>query len=122
MLVASTCPVCKEEEEDRAHYEYGCKAMEELRERVARRAGRQNPQITKEEWMLEEEVEEKTRVLIAKARWIYHCERCKIDLGKRRRMNLEIVMQRLDRRMEIVAEASKQKKSEPEPEPEPKAN
>jgi len=103
--VASTCPMCKEEEEDREHYEYGCKVMEELRERVAERVGRQT-QISKEEWALEAEVEEKLKLMIAKVRWIYHCERCKIDQGKRRRMNIEIIMQRLDRRMKIIEEAS----------------
>jgi hypothetical protein len=115
VLVDSKCPVCKLEEEDREHYEYGCKVMEGLRERVARKAGRESSQISKEEWMLETEVEVGLRVLIAKARWIYHCERCKIDIGKRRRMNIEIVMQRLDRRMKIIAEADKQQKK-PEPE------
>jgi hypothetical protein len=73
---------------------------------VARRAGWQSATFSKEEWALDKEMEEGVKVLIAKARWIYHCERCKIDQGKRRRMNLEIVMQRLDRRMKITEEAS----------------
>ena len=59
-------------------------------------------QISKEEWALEMDVEETLKVLIAKARWVYHCERCNIDHGKRKRMNLEIVMQRLDRRMKVI--------------------
>ena len=70
-------------------------------------AGWQSPDFDKEEWALDKEMGEKVKVLIAKARWIYHCERCKIDQGKRKRMNIEIVMQRLDRRMKIVDEASK---------------
>ena len=82
-----------------------CRAVTELRERVARRAGWQNSTFSKEEWALDKEMEEGVKVLIAKARWIYHCERCKIDHGTRRRMNLEIVMQRLDRRMKIAEEA-----------------
>ena len=100
-MVKSTCPMC-EEEEDRGHYEYGCKVVTQLRGKIVRRAGRQNAQISKEEWALETDVEETLKVLIAKARWVYHCERCNIDHGKRKRMNLEIVMQRLDRRMKVI--------------------
>ena len=70
-LVESTCPVCKEEEEDREHYEYGCKEMEKLRRRIAERIGRENGQISREEWGLEVEgMETETAIMIAKARWI----------------------------------------------------
>ena len=106
--VGSKCPMC-DETEDREHYEYGCKDSEELRKRVAIRAGRQPPLISREEWALEVEVEEDMKMMIATARWIYHCERCKIDLGKRRRMNIKIVMQKLDRRLETAEEAKKKK-------------
>ena len=34
--------------------------------------------------------------------WIYHFERCKIDLNQRRRMIIEITMQRLDRRRRVA--------------------
>ena len=91
-----------EEVEDREHYEYGCKEIEELRRRVAVIAGRQPPQFSREEWALEADVEGGTKLLIVAARWIYHCERCKIDLGKRRRMTLKIVMQKLHRRLILV--------------------
>ena len=40
---------------------------------------------------------------IAKARWIYHCERVKMDMKQRKRLNTDILMNRLNRRMEIVS-------------------
>ena len=39
---------------------------------------------------------------IAKARWIYHCERVKMAKRQRRRVNTEILMNRLNRLMTIV--------------------
>jgi hypothetical protein len=40
---------------------------------------------------------------IAKARWIYHCERVKMDMKKKRRLDTKTLMNRLDRQMMIVA-------------------
>ena len=100
--VASICPACKKEEEDWEHYEYGCEVGAQLREKVAKRAGRLSPELSRAERTLETSMEMTLKVMIAKARWIFHCERCKIDNGKRKRMNLTVVMQRLDRRMKIV--------------------
>ena len=105
-MTESTCPVCKEEEEDRKHYDYDCKVTKMLRERVAELAGRSTQQIEKEEWMLEKNVEEKLKLMIATVRWIYHKERCNIDNGKRRRMNLDTIMRKLDRRMEKTTDES----------------
>ena len=39
---------------------------------------------------------------IAKARWIYHCERVKMDMKQRKRLNIDTLMNRLNRRMTIV--------------------
>ena len=104
--------MCKEEEEDREHYKYGCKEMEKLRRRIAERIGRENGQISREEWGLEvEEMETETAITIAKVRWIYHCARCSIDNGKKKRMNIDLVIQKLDRRLTVLntidVEASK---------------
>ena len=101
-LIASTCPVCKTEKEDASHYNNDCSLIQVFRKRVAKR-GRRGGDITKEEWNLEAEgMEENMMVLIAKARWVYHCERCKMDRKKRRRLNMETLMNRLDRRMAII--------------------
>ena len=103
-LVKDKCPVCKEEAEDMPHYNYGCGAMQEFMERVARKAEEGREGFNREEWNLREEgMKEETMVLIATARWVYHCERCKIDRGRRKRMNIEVVMNRLERRMNITA-------------------
>ena len=71
-------------------------------EKVAKRAGRLSTELGQQEWTLETNMEVTNKVMIAKARWIFHCERCKIDSGKRKRMNLTVGMQMLDRRMMIV--------------------
>ena len=74
-----------------------------MNERVAQREGRAHA-FSRSEWSLEEEgMERGVMVSIAKARWIYHCERVKMDMRQRKRMNVETLMNRLDRRMTIVA-------------------
>ena len=95
----STCPVCKEEEEDWDHYDYECKGVKEMNKRVAEKAGREQP-YTREQWRLEEGLERTEMLNIAKARWVYHCERCKMDKGQRKRMNIQILMNRLERRLD----------------------
>jgi len=98
------CPVCKVEEEGWDHYDYECIGVREMNKRVAERVGRVD-MFSRSEWSLEEEGMERGMMLtIAKARWIYHCQRVKMDMGQNRRLNTEILMNRLDRRMTIVAE------------------
>ena len=102
--IKSTCPVCKAEEEDWDHYDYECQGVREMNAKVAERAGREQA-FSKEEWRLEKEgMERKEMMIVAKARWIYHCERVKMDKKKRKRMNTTTLMNRLNRRMKIVAE------------------
>ena len=48
-------------------------------------------------------MEKKVMLNIAKARWIYRCERVKMDMRQRKRMNMKTLMNRLNRRMVIVA-------------------
>jgi hypothetical protein len=97
------CPVCKTEEEDWNHYDYDCKGVKEMNENVAKSVGRAHA-FSRSEWSLEEEGKEKNVTLtIAKARWIYHCERVKMDMKKKRRLDTKTLMNRLDRQMMIVA-------------------
>ena len=73
-----------------------------MNERVAESVGRAQA-FSRSEWSLEEEGMEKgVMVLIAKARWIYHCERVKIGMRQRKRLNIDMLMNRLDRRMIVV--------------------
>jgi hypothetical protein len=105
--VKSTCPVCKEEEEDWEHYDYECKWMQEMNKKVPARVERDQP-FSKEEWRLEEEkMSEIEMLMVAKARWIYHCERCKIDMKQRKRIDITLLMNRLTRRMKIATKKVK---------------
>ena len=57
------------------------------------------------EWNLEAKTMDEDRAtLIAKARWIYHKERCRIDNKKVRTMNIDIITNRLKRQMNIGRE------------------
>ena len=101
--VTSKCPVCKAEEEDWEHYDYECRGVREMNERVAESVGRAQA-FSRDEWSLEEEgMDEGVMLSIVKARWIYHCERVMMDKGQRKRLNTDILMNRLNRRMEIVS-------------------
>ena len=46
-------------------------------------------------------------LMVAKARWIYHCERCKIDMKQRKRIYITVLMNRLTRRMKITTKKVK---------------
>jgi hypothetical protein len=100
--VTRECPVCKAEEEDWDHYDYECRGVKEMNEKVAESVGRTHA-FSRNEWSLEEEGMEKGVMLsIAKARWIYHCERVKMDKRQRKRLNTKILMNRLNRQMTIA--------------------
>jgi hypothetical protein len=97
------CPVCTVEEEDWDHYDYECRGVREMNRRVAESVGREQ-EFTRNEWSLEEEgMERGVKLSIAKARWIYHCQRVKMDMRQSKRLNIQILMNRLNRRMTIVS-------------------
>ena len=52
---------------------------------------------TREEWKLdcETEISREKMILIAKARWIYHKQRCRLDYGQRKRPNVETMIDTL---------------------------
>ena len=101
MAIESTCPICKEEE-SWDHCEYDCKGMMDMNEKVAQRLGRAEA-FSRQEWRLEvEDMEEQEKMSIATARWIYHCERCKIANKKKKRLNTQTLMNRWHRRMTIA--------------------
>jgi hypothetical protein len=49
-----------------------------------------------DEWNLNTDVEASTAVVIAKARWIYHCERCKLKNNQRKTLDIDILIERLE--------------------------
>jgi hypothetical protein len=85
------------------HYDYDCSGVREMNRRVGESVGREHA-FTKNEWSLEEEgMERGVKLSIAKARWIYHCQRVKMDMKQSKRLNTTILMNRLNRRMTIVS-------------------
>jgi hypothetical protein len=97
------CPVCKVEEEDWNHYDYECSGVMKMNERVAESVGRAQA-FSRSEWSLEKEgMKKEEMVHIAKARWIYHCERVKMDMKQKKRLNIDTLINRLNRRMTIIA-------------------
>jgi thioredoxin-related protein len=77
--------------------------VREMNKNVAESVGRAHA-FSRSEWSLEEEeMEEKVMLTVAKARWIYHCERVKMDMKKKRRLETKTLMNRLNRRMTTVA-------------------
>ena len=103
-MVTRICVVCKEEEEDWDHYDYECKGVREMNERVVRSGEKTGVQaFSRTEWSLEEEGMGKHMMLgIAKAPWIYNWESCKMDKRQRGKPNIETLMNRLHRRMKII--------------------
>ena len=111
--VQPTCRVCGKEDEDWTHYDYECQKMKEFREQVRVKAGLK--EISREQWSLEaRNMTAKTMTIIAKARWIHHKERCQKDMGKRKRMNMKIQMERLDRALTIIEDKEKEERKEKE--------
>ena len=47
--------------------------------------------------------------MIAKARWICHKDRCSMDNNQKKMMNIETVMQKLERKLLLLAGARNQK-------------
>ena len=93
--MSNLCPVCKQHKETREHYSYDCAATQQLIEQLKdvfeefkeEREKWMRPQ--RDEWNLNEECEIGTTmvVLIAKARWVHHKERCKLVFHQRKTLN-----------------------------------
>ena len=106
-LVDSVCPACGEEEEDREHYEFGCRKGVELRQALARKANRES--ISREEWQLKKEImSDELSIMIAKARWLLHKDRCSIDNKQKRKMNITALMDKLNRRLALLKASKKE--------------
>ena len=43
-----------------------------------------------------------TNILIAKALWIFRCERCNVDHNRNKRINEAVILKRTQRRMDVV--------------------
>ena len=79
--VSAMCPVCGEDEEDVTHYDYECPKVNEIIQGVKDKTGM--TEMSREHWALEAKgMAINTMTVIAKARWIYHKERCRLTWGK----------------------------------------
>ena len=101
-LVSAECPLCHHPEETRPHYEYDCPTLSHFRCQVAELIGKQD--LTRAEWMLETPQPLETTILIAKARWAFHCARCSVDNNRNTAVNLEVVLNRTQRRVQTAKE------------------
>ena len=108
-FTTSMCPMCKNNKETRSHYKYDCPEMLKFRKAVARTVNKED--FSNEEWTLESASESQSiKTTIAKARWLYHCERCNLDHNKRKRINIDTLLIRLKLRMQLVDEIKKEEK------------
>ena len=60
-------------------------------------------EFTREEWTPKQERGKISKnILISKARWIFHFERCNVDHNRKKRINQPVILKRTQRRMEVV--------------------
>jgi hypothetical protein len=80
---------------------------------------------TRDEWNLQaEKMGQEKMIIIGKARWIWHRERCNVDVRKRKRIDIDLMVARLRREIKRVQSMApriitREKKPEPQPEPQP---
>ena len=103
-LVSAECPLCHHPEETRQHYEYDCPTLSRFRHQIAHYLGKR--ELTHAEWMLETPQPLETTILIAKARWAFHCARCNVDHNRHKELNLEVVLNRTHRRVKMATETN----------------
>ena len=98
--MSDKCPMCKTCIEDRNHYEYECPAVKILIKQMEKKL---NTSIDREVWNLNKQQKDlKGELQIAKVRYIYHNERWKVANGKRRQLNVDLIVDKLDQAMEAV--------------------
>ena len=103
-LVSNRCPICKVSKvskETKQRYNNECPSIIKYRSRIVKILN--HKKITDEEWNLE--ISKKniySDIYIAKARWVFHCERCNVDYRRRRRVNISVILNRTQKRMEAA--------------------
>ena len=100
-LISNKCPIYKTHKETKQHYNNECPSIIEFRNRITEIINQK--EITDEEWNLEVSTGDiYSDIYIAKARWIFHCERCNVDHRRRRRVNIQIILNRTRKRMKTA--------------------
>ena len=95
------CPMCKKEVETRKHYDYECDKVKgfinELTKEMKIHVKSENS------WnLMTRKMKRQTMIVIAKARFVYHEERVRMNKNGRRRFNIEVLVNRVKSRMEVI--------------------
>ena len=100
-IVPPNCPICNNPEETRDHYNYDCPSISTFRQNIALSIGK--TELARNECNLkEQDANTSVNMLIAKARWVFHCERCNVDHNRNKRINHHIILQRAQQRMKLA--------------------
>lgn len=100
-LVQPNCPMCNYPTETRDHYNDDCPHISAFCQNVAKSVGRAD--FKREEWNLEHKSDaELNTILIAKACWIFYCERCTVDHNRRKRTNQQVILKRTQQRTQLA--------------------
>jgi hypothetical protein len=95
VLVSKSCPLCSKGPENKLHYNLECEAVKKVRQEIEHKT---ELSISDDEWALNEKGMNKDLMIrIAKARWILHTERGKLAARQRKKLDVDIVMQKVDR-------------------------
>jgi hypothetical protein len=102
--MSDQCPVCRVKTESREHYDFECEAVKEFMKRIEVVYNNNKleeeedwNELTYDDWILkaDKNIGAFKAVVIAKARWIYHKERCIMDHNRRRKLDYDVLLNRL---------------------------
>ena len=106
------CPVCKVEKDYWRHYAYDCHGVQTFLAKLETVATKWYEDLgsketwkkpNREEWDLEADSMSRDKmIVIAKARWIYHCQRCLIDLKKKKTLDINLLLVRVTRALDKI--------------------
>ena len=99
------CPVCKVEKEYWKHYAFDCPGLKAFLAKLGTQATEWYSDIdakekweppTRDEWdLVDKAMSQNKMIVIAKARWIYHSQRCMMDLKKKKTLDINLLLARV---------------------------
>jgi hypothetical protein len=101
--VSALCPVCKKEPETKRHYDFECEGLQcfigqlgEIYEQCKTEKEQAWKPLSKDMWCLSVDsvMSETLEMLVAKARWLYHKERCNIMHKSRRMLDTGVLLEK----------------------------
>ena len=118
---SNKCPLCKTQIETWSHYEFDCKEVQRYAGRLKEiyeeyvadsKTPKQWTPPTRDDWKLSTVNMGLSRALvIAKARWMLHGERCKLNHRERKTFDIDIVLNRLRDELKWLKEAIRKKQA-----------